>query len=157
MKDKVGAENQFKVFRVLYYLYYTLCLYLGLRLFSSLKFAMPRRPRPVSRRPLKNSISAKEKLKPRHLPPTPVVKLKSRLEEPSGSSSSSSVSEDEEDHLDVIERGDDDDDEEGADAPRISHWVDDDEDLYEHINDEPVRPSVHLTPLSISDVHVETS
>jgi hypothetical protein len=29
------------------------------------------------------------------------------------------------------------------DVPRISQWVDDDEDLYKHVNDEPVRPSVH--------------
>jgi hypothetical protein len=73
-----------------------------------------------------------------------VTKLKSRVEEPSRSSSE--VDEDEQGHLKVIdEDGGNDTDEEagGTDAPRISQWVDGDEDLYGHANDEPVRLSLH--------------
>jgi len=52
---------------------------------------------------------------------------------------SSEEDEDEEDHLGSIEEGTDGDDgEEDADASRISQWVD--EDSYEYVNDEPVRP-----------------
>jgi len=103
---------------------------------------MPRRPRPVSRRPPKNSKSAQKTLKPRSLPPDLVATLKPRVEEPSGSSPEED--EDEEDRLEVMEEGSDNSgDEEYADTPRISQWVDDDEGLYKHINDEPVSPSVH--------------
>jgi len=102
---------------------------------------MPRRPRPVSRQPPKNSIPAQEKSRQRPLPPKQVAKLKPRVENPSGSSSEED--EDEEDHPEVIgEERDDGSDEEDTAAPRISQWMDD-EDLYEHVNDEPVRFSVH--------------
>ena len=40
------------------------------------------------------------------------------------------------------ERNSDIDDEEDTGAPRMSQWVDDNEDLYDHVDDEPVRPSV---------------
>jgi hypothetical protein len=103
---------------------------------------MPRRPRPVSRQPPKDSISIHKGLKQRPLPPKLVATLKSRVEENSGSSEEEA--EDEEDHPEAIgAKQNDSDDEEDADAPRISQWVDDDEDFYQHVNDEPVRPSVH--------------
>ena len=103
---------------------------------------MPRRPRPVSRQPPKDSISAHQKSNQRPLPPKLVAELKSRVDEISGSSEEED--EDEEDHPEVIgEEGNDDDDGEDTDIPRISQWVDDDEDFYKHVNDEPVRPSVH--------------
>jgi hypothetical protein len=100
---------------------------------------MPRRPRPTSRRPPKASILAQENLEPR---PKPVAKLKSRVEEPLGSSSDED--DDKEGHPGVMEGSSDDDDEEDPNAPRISQWLDDDEDLYgNNTNDEPVRPPVH--------------
>jgi len=104
--------------------------------FLPLKIAMPRRPRPVSRQPPKESISTHRGLKQGPLPPKLVAKLKSRVEENSGSS--------EEDHPEVTgEERNDSNDEEDTGAPRISQWVDDDEDFYQHVNDEPVRPFVH--------------
>ena len=103
---------------------------------------MPRRPRPVSRQPPKDYKSAQEKLKKRPLPPKLVAKLKSRMAKSSGSSSEED--EGEEDHPKVMgeESSNDVDDEEDTDAPRMSQWVDDNEHLYNHLNDEPVRPSV---------------
>ena len=107
---------------------------------------MPRRSRPVSRQPPKNYKLAPDELKQRPLPPGLVAKLKSRVAKSSRSSSEEEEDEeDEEERLEVMgeERNSDTDDEDETDAPQMSQWVDDNGDLYEHVNDEPVRPSVY--------------
>lgn len=116
---------------------------------------MPRRPRPASRQPPKNLISAQETLKPKPLPPNSVAKLESPVEESSGLSSEGD--ENEEGHLEVIEEGsgDSEGEDEDADAPRISQWVDDDNNSYKLANDEPVR--LIAIAMSIVNIRVETS
>ena len=138
---------------MLYSLYYTLCAYLDFLLFVP-GTTMPRRPRPVSRRPPKNFISAQGILKSRPLPPNSVVKLESLVEISSGLSSEED--DNEESDLEVIEKGSDsNDNEEDAGTPRVSQWVDDDEVSYKHANDEPVR--ISAIAMNVSNIHVETS
>lgn len=72
-----------------------------------------------------------------------VARLKSRVDEISGSSEEEDEDEEEDPEVIEEEEGNDGDDGEDTGAPRISQWVDDDEDVYKHVNDEPVRPSVH--------------
>ena len=67
------------------------------------------------------------------------------------SESSSEEDEGEGDHPEVMEaeRNSDIDDEEDTGAPRMSQWVDDNEDLYNHVNDEPVRLPFLIVAVSI--------